>query len=55
MKESDFFPYFLVIVGVVVMVIGSYAPQGKPQDLVLTTGSGLAAGGLVAYKGKPPG
>jgi hypothetical protein len=53
--QGDFFPYFLVVIGVIVLSVGAYAPQGNPQDLILTTGAGLASGGLVAYKGKQPG
>lgn len=55
MNTNDYFPYFLVIMGVVVLVLGGFAPQGKPQDTILTAGAGLTSGGLVAYKGKPPG
>lgn len=49
MERDDFFPFFAIVVGLLTLCIAAYAPEGKGQDIALTTGSSLASGGLTAY------
>jgi len=47
--EEEFFPYFLIMVGLAAGIVFTYAPEGKGKDIMLNSAAGLIGGGLTAY------
>jgi hypothetical protein len=49
MENEPYFPYFCVFAGLLTVIVCSYAPEGEGRNIGLTTGAGIATGGLGVY------
>jgi hypothetical protein len=49
LEREPYFPYFCVFAGLLTIIICAYAPDGEGRTISLTTGAGIATGGLGVY------
>lgn len=50
--DDDFFPVFATSLGVFVVAIAVWSPDGQGKTAAIALGSNLTGGGLVAYQHK---